>query len=127
MSSYSRIRNDYDNNVVRVELNSTYRPRASSRATSREPLKPVSRHDTFIKGERPSNIVRSDTFILKHHNDESSDERVDCNDTFLRDKKKQQHDDKSNYSTYTRPGKKGNNERSWWNVFEAFRENERKK
>lgn len=124
--SYNRIHNDYDNNVVRVELKSAYRPRLA-RATSREPIRitsSVSRTDTFTKSERPSNIIRSDTFILKHHNnndnnnnDESSDERADYN-TYTRSKKKsfsdvkkqqqQLYDDKSNYSTYTRPEKKGN-------------------
>lgn len=114
--SYNRIHNDYDNNVVRVELNSTYRPRT----VSREPIRitsSVNRTDTFTKNDRPSNIIRSDTFILKHHeNEESSDERPDYN-TYTRSKKKsfsndkkQLHDDnsKSNYSTYTRPEKKGN-------------------
>jgi hypothetical protein len=115
--SYNRIHNDYDNNVVRVELNSTYRPRVT-RAASREPIRitsSVARTDTFTKHDRPSNIVRSDTFILKHHsNGESSDERPDYN-TYTRSKKKsfseetkQPYDDKSNYSTYTRPEKKGN-------------------
>lgn len=115
--SYNRIHNDYDNNVVRVELNSAYRPRVN-RATSREPIRitsSVSRTDTFTKNDRPSNIIRSDTFILKHHNnDESSDERPDYN-TYTRskkksfsDEKKQLYDDKSNYSTYTRSEKKGN-------------------
>lgn len=119
--SYNRIHNDYDNNVVRVELNSAYRPR-STRDASREPIRitsSVNRTDTFTKNDRPSHIIRSDTFILKHHNnnneeDDSSDERNDYN-TYTRskkksfsDEKKQLHDDKSNYSTYTRPEKKGN-------------------
>lgn len=114
MYSYNRIHNDYDNNVVRVELNSSYRPRTSQRAPSREPMRvvtpSVNRNDTFTKHDRPSNIIRSDTFILKHH-DESSDERPDYS-TYSRSKKnghdEKRNGDKSNYSTYTRRGKKGN-------------------
>lgn len=113
MYTYNRIHNDYDNNVVRVELNS-YRPRAVKDPPMRV-ASSVSRNETFTKCERPSNIVRSETFILKHHHDESSDERPahDYN-TYTRSRKKSYeaveklHDDKSNYSTYTRPGKKGN-------------------
>lgn len=114
MYSYNRIHNDYDNNVVRVELNSSYRPRMT-KAVSREPMRvttSINRNDTFTRHDKPSNIVRSETFILKHH-DESSDERPDYN-TYTRSKKKshgtaeKRHDDKSNYSTYTRSEKKGN-------------------
>lgn len=67
MYSYNRIHNDYDTNVVRVELNSSssqpsYRPHTTSvirttRTTSREPLKStaiVNRSETFTKNERPS-------------------------------------------------------------------------
>lgn len=113
MYSYNRIHNDYDNNVVRVELNSSYRPRATKTA-SREPMRvasSINRNDTFTSHERPSNIIRSETFILKHH-DESSDERPDYN-TYTRSKKKsngsgeKRRDDKSNYSTYSSE-KKGN-------------------
>lgn len=109
MYTYNRIHNDYDNNVVRVELNSSYRPRMTSRESIRI-TSPVNRNDTFTKHDKPSNIIRSDTFILKHHHDESSDERPDYN-TFTRSSKKdyaKRRDDKSNYSTYTRPEKKGN-------------------
>lgn len=111
MYSYNRIHNDYDNNVVRVEL-SSIRPRNSSR----EPMhvtSSINRNDTFTRHDRPSsNIVRSETFILKHH-DESSDERPDYS-TYTRSKKKshgageKKTDDKSNYSSYTRSEKKGN-------------------
>lgn len=124
---YNRIHNDYDNNVVRVELNSSYRPRAS-RTSSRETNRltsAVNRSDTFTKDDRPSNIIRSDTFILKH-NDESSDEhKYDANpnySTYTRTKKKnngtieKNHDDKSSYNTYTRSEKKGN--MNLWNSFE---------
>lgn len=117
MYSYNRIHNDYDNNVVRVELNSTYRPRVT-KTTSREPMRvasSINRNDTFTRHERPSNIVRSETFILKHHHDvdQSSDERADYN-TYTRSKKKshgteqKKRDDKTNYSTYSRSEKKGN-------------------
>jgi hypothetical protein len=111
MYSYNRIHNDYDNNVVRVELSSNYRPRNLSKAMSRESVRvtspSVNRNDTFTKDNRPSNIVRSDTFILKHHHDESSDERPDYN-TYTRSKKKNYDD----YSTYTRSNqKKGNGNR----------------
>lgn len=114
MYTYNRIHNDYDNNVVRVELNSAYRPRISN-AASRESLRvssSLNRNETFTKADRPSNIIRSDTFILKHHQDDSSDERPDYN-TYTRSKKKhhgasEKHDDKSNYATYTRSEKKGN-------------------
>ena len=115
MYSYNRIHNDYDNNVVRVELNSSYRPRVT-KVTSREPMRvttSINRNDTFTRHDKPSNIVRSETFILKHH-DESSDERPDYN-TYTRSKKKshgtmaeKKHDGKPNYSTYTRSEKKGN-------------------
>jgi hypothetical protein len=67
----------------------------------------INRNDTFTKGDRPSNIVRSDTFILKHHS-ESSDE---LNNNYSRSRRNsgQRFDDKPNYSTYTRPEKKGKN------------------
>ena len=122
MYSYNRIHNDYDNNVVRVELNSSYRPRSDLKTTSREPMRvasSVNRNDTFTKRDRaanidrPAHIIRSDTFILKHHHDESSDERPDYN-TYSCSKKKihgsveKKNDDRSNYSTYTRSEKRGN-------------------
>lgn len=122
MYSYNRIHNDYDNNVVRVELNSSYRPRIVTAPTSSQrdsSRVSIDRNETFTKRDRPSNIVRSETFILKHHQDDSSpdemrrDERPDYN-TFSRSKKKSHSnggggsDDKSNFSTYTRSEKRGN-------------------
>lgn len=110
---YNRIYNDQHNNVVRVELNSSYRPRGL-RELSKEPAKTatsISRHETFTKNDRPHAVVRSETFILKY-NDDSSDERVDY-DTYLRSTKKSHRDDdrkvddKSHYATYTRSKKKG--------------------
>lgn len=126
MYSYNRIHNDYDTNVVRVELNSSYRPHtinnnsntSNRRAASRNPIKItssspiiVNRSDTFTKHERPSpnrhtngGIIRSETFIVKHHND-SSDEQYQKN-----------HDEdeevyrKPDYSTYTRSRKKSTND-----------------
>lgn len=112
MYSYNRIQNDYDNNVVRVELNSTYRPRMP-REKPRESARiasSINRNETFTKFDAPSKVIRSETFILKHH-DDSSDGRIDHN-TFLRSKQKshradeKKFDDKSHFSTYTRPEKK---------------------
>lgn len=110
MYSYNRILNDYDNNVVRVELNSSYRPRIS-REKSKEPPRiasSINRTETFTKHDTPSKVIRSDTFILKHH-DDSSDDRPDYN-TYSRSKKKsdveKKFDDKSHLSTYTRSEKK---------------------
>lgn len=108
MHSYNRIHSDRDN-VVRVELNS-YGPRVT-RAASREPMRvtsSINRNDTFTKGDRPSNIIRSDTFILKH-NSESSDERHNDYNTYSRSRRssEKRFDDKSSYDTYTRPEKKG--------------------
>lgn len=108
---YNRIHNDYDNNVVRVELNSSYRPRAS-RESSREPTSriasSINRQETFTKHERPSSVIRSETFILKHNNDDSSDERYK---TYSRSKKKyhdeKKFDDKSHHATYAMSEKKG--------------------
>lgn len=125
MYSYNRIHNDYDNNVVRVELNSSYRPRI--REASREPrvASSVNRTDTFTRHDRPSNIIRSDTFILKHH-DVSSDERNDYN-TYTRSTKKKssgssekKYDEKPNYDTYTRPPAKKGDETFHRNVLKSF-------
>lgn len=114
MYSYNRIHNDYDNNVVRVELNSSYRPRVTS-SSIREPMRvasSINRNDTFTKRDRPSNIIRSETFILKHHDDSSADEmrrdeRPDYN-TYSKKKSEKKNDDKSNFSTYAPSEKRGN-------------------
>lgn len=105
---YNRIHNNYDTNVVRVELNSSYRPRQHSitrnRVSSREPTKitsssAINRHDTFTKhdAERPTStgIIRSETFIVKHHG------REDLSD--------QRHEEAGDYSTYTKSKKKQHN------------------
>jgi hypothetical protein len=163
MYTYNTIHNDYDTNVVRVELNSSppYRPHRKSstvinRAASREPLQitssttAINRSDTFTKHEKPqiyqrrssnsnynnnnsSGIIRSETFVVKYH-DDSSDEigvkhQRGYNDdgdenghleygntdygTYTRSKKKSannhngtsEKDDNSNYATYTRKEK----------------------
>lgn len=154
MYTYNRIHNNYDTNVVRVELNSSpsYRPHTNpstviSRAASREPLKIASsktalnRHDTFTKHEKPPNyqqkhgnnnhsgIIRSETFVVKYHDDSSDEhqqqtikhdtgdidgdveyEKGDYN-TYTRSKKKSavngtsEKDDNPNYATYTRKEK----------------------
>lgn len=124
---YNRIHNDYDTNVVRVELNSSYRPRQHSithnRVSSREPTKitsssTVNRHDTFTKhdNDRPTStgIIRSETFIVKHHSREDLSDRkheeVGDYSTYTKSKKKQHNGkydgDKTNniYDTYTRRG-----------------------
>lgn len=125
---YNRIHNDYDTNVVRVELNSTYHPQKPSRIklNSREqPSKitsstTINRNDTFTKhDQRPTSngIVRSETFIVKTHQnyDESTDERPTNGggdySTYTKSKKKHNssdrnkydHGDKS-YDTYIRRG-----------------------
>ncbi len=120
---YNRIHNDYDTNVVRVELNSSYRPQQTtrSRTNSRESStkitssNAINRNDTFTKYDhRPTfsnGIVRSDTFIVKTHQnyvDSTDEKRVneggDYN-TYTKSKKKQNgskyHGDKS-YDTYVR-------------------------
>lgn len=110
MSSYNRIHNDYDN-VIRVELNS-YRPRIS-KERSKEPARiasSINRHKTFTKHDKPSSIIRSETFILKHH-DDSSDDRID-HSTYSRSKKKshgdeKRNDDKIHYDSYARNEMKG--------------------
>lgn len=105
---YNRIHNDYDTNVVRVELNSTYRPQQTSRnrASSREPSSKITsstsinRNDTFTKHDQRSNgIVRSETFIVKNHQnyDDSTDEKPANG---------------GDYSTYTRSKKKHSSDRS---------------
>lgn len=127
---YNRIHNDYDTNVVRVELNSSYRPRQHSitprnRVSSREPTKitsssTINRHDTFTKhdnNDRPTStgIIRSETFTVKHHSREDlSDRRYEEEagdySTYTKSKKKQHNGkydgDKTNnfYDTYTRRG-----------------------
>lgn len=70
-------------------------------------------------------MIRSDTFILKHHSDDYSDEHTmptidygtytrsrsksKSRNNYSSDEKSRQHsDDKSNYATYTRPPPKGN-------------------
>lgn len=124
MYTFNRIHNDYDTNVVRVELNSSlpYRPHTHSstvisRATSREPLKitssTVNRSDTFTKPERPTRrsstsnghtgIIRSETFVVKYHN-------ADDDDDYGREEERQGYEDfeyeKADYGTYTRSKKK---------------------
>lgn len=137
MYTYNRIHNDFDTNVVRVELNSSppYRPRTnsttviSSRAVSREPQKitssttaAVNRSDTFTKHEKPPNyqhrsglnghlgIVRSETFVVKYHDDYSDEHQENGH-------KEQGYDDgggdngdfdfeKADYGTYTRSSSK---------------------
>lgn len=130
MYSYNRIHNNYDTNVVRVELNSSssYRPHTTSviRTTSREPLKStaiVNRSDTFTKNERPSlsrnsnnnnsnnnnsGIIRSETFIVKQHQseDNSSDERNKYQQKHQRKVSYSDEHEKVNYGTYTRSSKK---------------------
>lgn len=138
MYTYNRIHNDYDTNVVRVELNSSppYRPHTNSstvisRAASREPLKitssttSINRSDTFTKHERPppnyhrrgsnsnnnisnSGIIRSETFVVKYHDHEES------SDENHQSNKKVYIDDgdeygKPDYGTYTRSKKKSAN------------------
>lgn len=131
LSSNNNISSSYDTNGnVRVELSPT--PRQRNSFTSREPLKltssTINRSHTFSKAEKPSHMIRSDTFILKHHSDDYSDEHtmptiIDygtytrsrsksksrANNNYSSDEKSRQHsDDKSNYATYTRPPPKGN-------------------
>lgn len=126
MYSYNRIHNDYDTNVVRVELNSSYRPHTTmtattliNRAASREPLKITSssttalnRGDTFTKHDRErknengssTGIVRSETFIVKHHDNSSDDQQQQ-----LQRRYEQGYDDdneKHEYGTFTRSKKK---------------------
>lgn len=104
---YNRIHNDYDTNVVRVELNSTYQPQKPSRTrqnsrdqSSKIPSSTaINRNDTFTKhDQRPSSngIVRSETFIVKTHQnyDDSTDEKP----TYVG----------GDYSTYTKSKKKHN-------------------
>lgn len=129
MYSYNRIHNDVDN-VVRVELNSSssYRPHSSARTATllrqqQQPKKATSslaRTGTFTKHEKekPSrSIVRSETFILKHHEESPEAKNDDKSDfsTFTRTNKKDNVGttekkyvgDKSDYNTYTRSKKKG--------------------
>ncbi|KAG5677499.1 hypothetical protein PVAND_007256 [Polypedilum vanderplanki] len=154
MYSYNRIHNDYDTNVVRVELNSSsYRPHTTaviSRAASREPLKITSsttlhRNDTFTKGNNNnSGIVRSETFIVKHHENNSSDEHQHHQryepdyGTYTRSKKKSSRDsnefkydrddDKQNYNTYTRKEKRGSNdEKSLYINTDTYRKLDKKR
>jgi hypothetical protein len=138
--SYSRIRpsngllsstthNSYDSNGnIRVELSPTPRQRNSLVSSSREPLtkitsSTINRSHTFSKAEKPSHIIRSDTFILKNnHSDEYSDEQTMPDyGTYSRSRSKSKsrnyssdersrhyNDDKSNYATYTKqPERKG--------------------
>lgn len=118
---YNRIHNNYDTNVVRVELNSTYHPQKPSRTrvNSREPTtkitssSAINRNDTFTKhDQRPTSngIVRSETFIVKTHQnyDDSTDEKPtngggDYN-TYTRSKKKHNGSDRGDksYDTYIR-------------------------
>lgn len=107
---YNRIHNDYDTNVVRVELNSTYHPQKPSRTrvnsreqSSKITSSAINRNDTFTKhDQRPSSngIVRSETFIVKTHQnyDDSTDEKP--------------ANGGGDYSTYTKSKKKHSNDRS---------------
>lgn len=123
---YNRIHNDHDTNVVRVELNSSYRPQHQSiarntRASSREPTKitsspskAINRHDTFTKHDNDSRplhhsagIIRSETFIVKHHSrDDLRDQQAFDYSTFTKSKKKFDGDKNDHgdnfYDTYTR-------------------------
>lgn len=137
MYTYNTIHNDYDTNVVRVELNSSppYRPHRKSstvisRAASREPLqitsstKAVNRSDTFTKHEKPqiyqhrssisnsnnnnnSGIIRSETFVVKYHDDSSDEQRRGYNDGGDEDGHLEYG--KADYSTFTRSKKKSAN------------------
>lgn len=120
---YNRIHNDSDTNVVRVELNSSYRPRYSISHHRNEPTSKITssslnRHDTFTKrDDRPTTgIIRSETFIVKHHNNNNNNDNgnyYDSHESLKFDhenggsgKKKQSHPDRGDkvnyYDTYTR-------------------------
>lgn len=121
---YNRIHNDIDSNVVRVELNSSYRPRHSitnhhrNEPTSKITSSNLNRNDTFTKrNDRPTTgIIRSETFIVKHHNNNNNNGNYyDSHESLKFDqengggdtcKKKQSHPDRGDkvnyYDTYTR-------------------------
>jgi hypothetical protein len=129
---YNRIHNDIDTNVVRVELNSSYRPRHHSithhrsEPTSKITSSNLNRNDTFTKrNDRPTTgIIRSETFIVKHHNNNNNGNYYDSHESLKFDqetgdldicnnnnnnnngKKKQSHPDRGDkvnyYDTYTR-------------------------
>lgn len=102
MYSYNRIHNDYDTNVVRVELNSSsYRPHSSaviSRATSREPLKitssttAVNRSDTFTKHDRQKTPASTYHHHHPHNNNNNNNNSgIVRSETFI----VKHHDDSS--------------------------------